>query len=377
MVVEAARKLVDSVDVKMSQQELGLPFLGDGYVAAPIEEQNFHPFPSVGSPRRTAFVDGGNHEILSAPTFSMQVNSVYFNVFEGDRRVKETGIPRKVEFLSATVSSFRHGEVFFDTLLFPVQEEFSRYLPSEEDLSFNSMDLEVRMGRNRASISKVASIARRFAEWSFTEKVVEEELDAGDVVVRDGTLQAAFDRETSYIDSCLEASKKKQATFTGLSKTSRIYTNTGLSLLGAVQQLAEERDVEYPTWYYHPVAEVASKEWMRRHRAEIFLVKLNPDAQRVFRFEIFKDQARELLREGVEELLSSLAANSRDIGFAGYPYGLLDADVNARVSQQDAKTYRAMVLSEISRQGKWENFARHIRASDAHQVLDTLRGIRT
>jgi hypothetical protein len=33
-----------------------------------------------------------------------------------------------------------------------------------------------------------------------------------------------------------------------------------------------------------------------------------------------------------------------------------------------------MLLSEISKQGKWEKFARHIQASDAHSVLNMLVG---
>jgi hypothetical protein len=42
--------------------------------------------------------------------------------------------------------------------------------------------------------------------------------------------------------------------------------------------------------------------------------------------------------------------------------------------KEDVDRFQVLILSEISKSGKWKKFARHIRASDAHAVLDRLEG---
>ena len=114
--------------------------------------------------------------------------------------------------------------------------------------------------------------------------------------------------------------------FLGISKTSTLFTTTGLSLLGAVQGLAEDYDVNGPCCL--PIARVANV----LHNAFIYVVKLHESARYVFRFEIYGEQARRMSEEDLCGVTSALASNSKDISFPGYPYGLIDADSFARVS---------------------------------------------
>ena len=76
----------------------------------------------------------------------------------------------------------------------------------------------------------------------------------------------------------------------------------------------------------------------------------------------------------INEILNQLCVNSCDVSFPGYPYGLIDADDNARVRGEDVQMYKILLLSEVSKLGSWPKFSRQIQSTDAHDVLNTLRG---
>jgi len=369
MLVDVMRKLVDKLDVSVPEHEVGAPFFSNSsYKAFPISKENFRKIEMVESDRKLAFVDGGNQEILGAPNFSVQFNRVYFCTFAAQQRILNNNLPNRIEFLSLTCSTFRNEEIIYDTMLFPLDDKYLRLLPEESDLSFNSFDRTVTVGTQRADIERVASIARRFAEWKYAFHVIEKELSEGDVLVVDGTLQTAFTNEFKYARKVYDAGKSRGVIITGLSKTSHLFTTTGLSLLGAVRKVADDSNIG-GTWYV-PIAEVKTSD----HNAFIFVVKLNPLADHVFRFEVYREQFEQLGFDGINEILSQLVKNSEDISFPGYPYGLVDADRFARVSETEAASYQAVLLSEISKKGKWPKFSRHIRSLDAHDILNMLVG---
>jgi hypothetical protein len=368
MSVEIVRKVVEDLDEKMEEQGLGNPFFADTrYKTHPFSKENFKPIKQTESSRKMAFIDGGNQEVLAAPNFSVQINRVYHNIFEAQKRVLKGSLPNRLEFFSATCSSFRNGEIFYDTTLFPLKDEFMELLPDEVDLSFNSLDRSVTIGTMRADISGVASIARRFAEWTYASHVLRKELERGDIMVLDGSLQTSFTNESNYSSELYEVAKSKGVIVTGISKTCRLFTDTGLSLLGAVRKLAD--GTPYSSWYF-PVAEATSSD----HNAIIYIIKLHPKAECVFRFEIYREQFLGLSEDDLNGILGQLAKNSQDVSFPGYPYGLIDADRFARVRDDEVDGYQVLLLSEISKQGKWPKFARHIHAVDAHATLNMLIG---
>jgi len=370
MISEVVKKVVKDLDGMMGESELGEPFLSShNYRTHPFNVEHFKPISFVKSDRKIAFVDGGNRELLAAPNFSVQLNRVYFNIFEGRRRIQNSSMPQAVEFFSVTFAVFKNNQIFFDTSIFPVDDKFSGLMPSESDLSFSSADRRLMVGSSRADISRVASIARRFAEWRFSRHVVENELERGDVLVMDGALRTAFVNESKYAGEAYKIAKKRGVIYSGLSKTSRLFTTTGLSLLGAVRKLAENSEVG-PLWYYYPIADSLSPE----HEAAFFIVKLHEQAQRVFRYEIYGEQAKDLTPGEINEVLCQFHVNSCDASFPGYPYGLIDADANARVRYDEVETYRVMLLSEVSKLGSWSKFSRHMQSEDAHSILNMLMG---
>jgi hypothetical protein len=369
MSAEVSKRIAEFLDSKIGEEDVGQPYFGSSdYELLPFPPTSFVPIKDVQSNIRMAFVDGGNQEILGAPNFSVQINRIYFNILTGRERIVPKSLPRKIEFYSATMSDFRNEEIFYDTKIFPLRDEFANLVPDERHLSFSSSDRTVTLGNRRADIRLVATMARRFAEWEFSKHVVEDELEGGDLIVHDGTLQTSHTNEQTYTSRAFEAAVRKGVVFAGLSKTSTLLTTTGLSLLGAVQKLADDYNVKGP-WCL-PIAKIVNV----KHNAFIYVVKLHESAKYVFRYEISGEQAKQMSEEEFCSVTSALANNSKDISFPGYPYGLVDADSFARVSENEIGKYQMLLLSEISKLGKWRKVSRHICSSDAHSVLDSLKG---
>jgi hypothetical protein len=366
---DVVKKLVEDLNGRIDEDELGDPFLSShNYRTYPLDVKCFNPIKTVDSRKKFVFVDGGNQALVEASNFSIQLNRIYFNMFAGRRRILPSSLPQRMEFFSVTSASFRSDQIFFDTSLYPLAREFETLIPNASDLSFDSTDRRITVGQSRADISRVASIARRFAEWEFSRRVVLSELAEGDALVMDGTLRTAFTNESRYSRAAFDAAKSRGVLYTGLSKTTRLFTTTGLSLTGALRKLAEDSAVG-STWYYYPVAESLSPE----HEAAIFIVKLNDQSGRVFRYEIHAGQAKSLDSGELDELFSQLSVNASDLSLPGYPYGLIDADDNARVRYEELEAYRVMLLSEISKLGSSSKFLRHMQSIDTHGALNLLR----
>jgi len=366
MSMMAARELVKALDAKVRDEEIGQPhFTGSNIHVFPLSKRSFRVIQKGRGERRMAFLDGGNGEIIGAPSFSVQLSRVYAGAWRGKER-DGLAFPR-VEFFSATFSTFREDQIFYDTVVVPADSQFSGRLPDSRDLSFNSYDRSVMNGTQRADIERVASIARRFAEWKYAAFVARQ-LERGDVLVVDGTLQTNFTNEGAYLEELRTSCRDRGVILAGLSKTTALFTTSGLSLLGAVDVLAEDSGIS-GEWYC-PIAESENKD----HDATILVVRLNGNSERVFRFEVMRDQFKGLTEEELQEILSGLVANSSDVTFPGYPYGLIEVDRLARVSTHEVEYHRGVVLSQISGLGKWKKFERHMRAADAHSVLNTLVG---
>ena len=334
---------------------LGRPYLqSENYKVYDFNEENFKPLKDV-EPRLMAFVDGGNNTVLNAPTFSLQINRVYFNLFWGKERQRPSSeIPEKIEFLSYLNVS-KDGQVG-KVKIFPLSEEHSRYLPREKDLRVTLPGPPDFYQRSR-----MFSVARRFAEWSFSMHIIEEELDDGDILVRDGSLQASFEGENEYLDRVMKTAHKMGVNLVGLSKTSTLSTDTGNSLIASIKKFAENK--KYDRWCYYPIA----KEMVNGERpgSMIMAVKLHKLTEYIFRMDFLKTGHDEV------EVVSAIGENTVDPTFPGYPYGLIDADLNARVRMDEVKLYRTRILSALS-EDVLEKLKSHIRALDAHEKLNMI-----
>ncbi len=141
MPVNILRRVLEKLSGQVKKSRLGTPFFGQSqYNPHPLSRDNFASIESVKSDRKIAFLDGGNQEIIGAPNFSIQINRIYFCIFDGDKRIPSVTIPNKIEYFSAIYSVFRDRQIHYDTIILPIDNGYSNYIPNERDLSFNSMD---------------------------------------------------------------------------------------------------------------------------------------------------------------------------------------------------------------------------------------------
>ena len=368
MLQEALRQAAGMLEKDVSDLDLGEPRFGDArYAPVPFDAARLKGIGEPSAAGTLGFVDGGNLELLHAPDFSVQLVRVCAVLFRGGERVPARRAPQKVEFLCVSRAFPKEGEIFYSAELLPAGKAAGPLLPDREGLVLSSRDGRLASGPFRVDISAVGACARRFAEWRLLEEIVRRELGPGDIAVRDGTLQTAVTNESAPASSAFQAALDGRVTLTALAKTSALFTSSGMSLLAAVGALASGAG-NAGRWYYHPLVVNEHPE----HRAELFACRLHPASRHVFRFEILREQARSMGADALGRVFSSLASNSADLAFPGYPYGLIEADNLARVKHSEKEALRALLASTLAARGAWERLRGHMGASDAHDILDAL-----
>jgi hypothetical protein len=151
-----------------------------------------------------------------------------------------------------------------------------------------------------------------------------------------------------------------------ISKTSSLFTDTGLSLLGAISQFASNLKIDGE--WCHPIFD------SNKHHLFCLIVKLQSISEWVFRMDFQRDQFLQLNDKDLNEILNLFCSNATDPSFPGYPYGSIDADLFSRVSQIELDYYRALISSQIFNLHQQDKYIPHIRAGDAHNLLNTLAG---
>lgn len=369
--MKSIKEIAEILSDDLSRRDLGNPYFNDSdYRSCPLNKEYFHEINSSDTDRKIAFVDGGNQELLPSPVYSVQLNRIYFSIFKNNKRqLIQSKIPQRMEFLSYTSSNLKDGDISFQTKIRPVKDKFSDFLPNETDLQTTARKENVAAG-TQAGMERMASMARRFAEWKITEKIIDLELEPGDIIIRDGSLQTGHQHEYKYVEDVFRKAMEKDVIITGLSKTCRLTTDTQVSLIDSIQRLAEESGIKYDKWCYYPVA--WSKDTNHEHKAVIMVVKLNKHAHTAFRFEIFKEHVNDMKNPEKEilDIISVIADNSRDIKVPGYPYGLIDADLWARVKNEEMEGYKTKLYSELSRMGIWKEVNPLIKIVNTHKKLD-------
>lgn len=350
---------------------LGDPNFADPrYQPVKLSAQNFHPIRILDNDRTLCYVDGGNAQIACAPNFVVELARLHFCRFKGRARIKSNSIPHSIEFYTICCATSEAGRIKYETEFVPVRDEWTNFLPDPADLKFDSFDETLVVRRQRAPIVRVSNSARTFAEWNLARYLVNEELEEGDILVRDGTLQTIVTNESKYANRAYSAAMKKGVIFTGLSKTSSLLTTTGYPLLSSIDKLAEGTALKDGSWYYHPIVKITHPD----HRAEMFAVKLHDISEYVFRFEILRDQFQDMSLKEIESVIGALAVNARDIGFPGYPYGLVEADRLARITGHERDSHEVQFMSASASAGIWNVLLRHVKCVDAHSILNKLAG---
>jgi hypothetical protein len=203
-------------------------------------------------------------------------------------------------------------------------------------ITINSLDPTVKQGNERASVSKIGNMARRFAELELAKTIS----DRADIIVLDGSLKCMVKGEDRYMQSLFE--KANNTIISALAKTSEILSEDGTCI---ISQLADQEG----TWYYNLEDDV--------------IVKLNKHSHHVFEFSIKQ-------KDKTKEVLEILADNSNDSVFPGYPYGLIQADKVARVSNEEKNYLLTLIMANAGK--KWNKLETSLNVLNAHEILDNI-----
>jgi len=227
---------------------------------------------------------------------------------------------------------------------------FSLKDDSVEYLRFNSSDIPEN---ERGKMFSIGQIVRRIYELKIAHSLINE-LEDNSIVLLDGTLQTRFDEENKLLEEIYDKAKNKGIVICALAKTTNLLTKKGHSTSALLNLIGPD-----DSWYYFPVAEIKND----MHKARMFFVKLHRKSKYVFRFESHKET-----RFNANEIFGYLSFFSNDFEFIGYPYGLVDADRFARISNEEKDILKVEFFSTAGKKG--EMFKIIENSINAHDILD-------
>lgn len=283
-----------------------------------INKNNFALIPVNYTSKSIAFIDGGQAEILSAGNFCLSFIRVGALVYSDNKKVSDY----LHEFYLLTTAKYENNDLLYEAIIFPVKGE---KIIDEKELLISSTDAAIKTGSERASITQVTNIARRFAELALAAKV------SADIILLDGTLEPSFRNEEKYLSQLPK-------NICAVAKSSSLFTASGNSPMVILNKLSFSG-----CWGYF----IEDKS---------YFVKLHQKAKHIFRF------------TGDKDFLPYLVENSKDALFLGYPYGLIAVDKFARVSNGEKKSLRMNFLLKSEN----KEIAEYLSATNAHDILDSL-----
>ena len=335
-------KILKSIDGPSHSSDIYPKFSNDCYTAHKIDAKNFHELKKWPLNRKIAFVDGGNIEIISSANFSLNLVRIAYVIYSKNSKQRV-----KHDIFVFIEAKPENNEIHFKASLFILDKNMQF-----NDLSFSSYDKTIMKGVNRAEISSVASVIRRFLELRMAKTISDSKL--ADSIVLDGNLQCTFTGENIHMEELRKSCLKSNIILAALSKTCSIFTDDGDLLTAVLDKSGGGKE-----WYYNPIATIKNPN----HKAEIFVVKLHSNSKHVFRFEII-----DVHKDKANELISDLRSLSLDPVFLGYPYGLVEADRLARVGNNEKDSLKTMFLARLnSRKAE-----KYMGSLNAHKILDKI-----
>lgn len=336
-----------------------------------ICRDDFIEIPFTDQPRRIAFVDGGNATLAAAPSFMIGMNRVYYSLFCGNQRQDSILQPRIEFFSCATAGVLTNPESSttekgaYSVKLFVRNDADSCRLPSDVDLSITSDAV-----RNRdMSRDSLLDIPRKMAEWAVASSVIDNELQRGDLLIMDGTLQTRSMSESKFVVPICKKAITKGVILCGLAKTSTLVAADNLSLISRASELAEEAGFTRKRWFVGVCNRATANDM-----GYTYIVKFHEKSRYVFRFGVLSEQHDSMPNGEIESIFASIAANSRDISMLGYPYGAIDADRFAKVRMREASMHQNIFNAELAGVSGGENVAVQMRSMSMHQALNKVTG---
>ncbi|MFO7795122.1 MAG: hypothetical protein ACQERB_09045 [Promethearchaeati archaeon] len=354
--------------LKFSKDEKAYP-IRDQIKGYEIIEDSFHPIPSLHKDKKKmGFVDGGSSSLITSSDLDISFNRVAGCLFKGQKPLELNNIPTLIEYYTATIIDVQEdGKLKFIIKSFPREEEHREFIPDELTFFINDESIREQFGY-LPKIEQMGGIVMRFSEWIYGKHLIENELDSEDIFIRDGSLQTGYTNEIKEAEKLFSIGSKKNVYITGLSKSCRLITDKGNSLISVVNALGNNKISDSP-WYFYPSFRITRAD----NQADVYFVKLHKHATHSFRFDIFLEQSQVLKEQDREIIISNIAYNSTDLSFPGYPYGLIKADQLARISMRELDSQKIALLSEFDQDIYKTFIIPRLRSMDAHDIINKIR----
>ncbi len=361
MTDEPIKDLIEELGIHLTQNEHSDVILNNGTGKQfEIKPSEFVEITTVKTPRRVAFVDGGDGLLYESPNFLITINRTYFSIFQGRNRIKPKSKSRIQFYAFVTTNVNIDGEkkkITYKTHLRTHNDKDRYFLPLEADLTSQTESTFILHG------SGINTMGRKFAEWQMALRVIENELEADDIIVMDGSLQTSYKNEIKYANKVYDTAMKKGIIVCGLAKTSGLVTESGDPLLARIEEIAES--ISFGKWYIRVAEEVSADD-----RGFMLAVKFHEKSPHVFRFEILREQFKNMKDDEINSVMSSLMANSHDMSMIGYPYGAIDADRFAQVRLDEVGMYKGLVQTEMLKKSELRKFQRYNFSLNTHDILN-------
>jgi len=332
------KELFNKISKQLESREANRPYFSDNnYSPVDINKDNFKDIPD-NKPGEIAFIDGGNIEIIGNNNFSFQLMRIYYTIYDDNQR-KES---RKNDYFVLITSVKKEENIIYQVEVYKDDELIGK---EESKLTKNNEQLKPE---------NIINNIRRTYEIRAIEEI-SKSLKSNSIIVIDGNLCAKDDNEQKELDKAYEKVKEKQLLLAAVSKTSSNLTDTGVNLVGYINNLGDENK----KWIYTPICVNNNP----LHKAEIIIARLHEKSEYAFIIDIFKEN-----KDKIQEICSQLASISKDPVFLGYPYGLIEADRGARCQKQE-QSYLQTRLLQIENNKKVRNL---INTNKAHDILDSI-----
>jgi hypothetical protein len=305
-----------------------------------LTEKNFYRIQPIFSRKKVAFIDGGQATVFSDIDRSLHFIRTFCHIDENYKTV----FSKKYEaFLY--IEAVEHNK----KILYQARPIYKDSIEMPDTLSFDSMDLRIMEGAERAGINSVSGVFRRIFEINSATNIIKE-LNEGDMIILDGTLETKFAEEKKGLEKLFELGEKNNVLIAAVAKTINLFTNRGKSIINLLKAKSPKH-----AWYYYPIADINNDY----HRASLYFAKLHPKSRHILRFELNKNQ-NEIV--DTARLFGHIACLSKDLILPGYPYGLIKADRFARVGKRENEYMRTKFLAILPELDK----------KDVHEILDNI-----
>ncbi|WP_214084046.1 DNA double-strand break repair nuclease NurA [Methanoculleus sp.] len=267
-------------------------------------------------------VDGSNTIVLDAGGFAVAAVRASVSAYAGGTRLCRRTTPLHIVTVNPGAGNEDFDSLFYDC--FHCSPKVS--LDHDDPV------------RNTAVIRDTLEF------WAATEMAME--LDTGDLIVLDGTLQVRHASHDEVVENLLNLCNLRGVLIAAVTKRTSLTWGGGHPIVPAAEGLARDLGIPGPWYLCVSAAEDLidrreTRPW--KQRGEQYVARLHPRAQRAFKVEIPKYYSPEM----VEKVFSALAFFADDGRVTGYPYPLLDAHLTTKIGRDAVDQVRQDIIREM------------------------------